>query len=177
MTALAMVPPTFDPQQLRAFSEIPPYDHEVIAFRGMVLTYATDAISRDGGLIEGAFYVLENQNPVSGMSWATHDRLNREHTERGEPRTRIKVKRWVVQALRWPTMSDHWRLVTPEGFSDGPYPDWSVTWDLIGKVVGVYRPAAAAMPRREKNCARRADQHLMIDVQPGVARHQSGRDA
>lgn len=155
MSALSVAEQSaFDAQQFRAYPEIPPHHHDVIAFRGTVLVYETDAIGRDGGVIEGAFYVLENQNPVSGMSWETHDRLNRQHAERGEPRTPVKIKRRVVQAVRWQRRPDHWLLVTPEGFKDGPFPDWTVTFDLIGKVVGAYMPATATSKRRTPPAAK-----------------------
>ena len=129
----------FDFTGLRLVESIPDDRHDVAVLLGEVVAYDLDALHREP-LQEGALYVVESQHPVGGMSWETYDRFNREFVARGESRVRIATTRRVIRALRHPRMADHWAHVQPNGFHDGPFPDWAATHNIVGKVVGVFRP-------------------------------------
>ncbi|MGN6377151.1 MAG: hypothetical protein ACTHMG_16570 [Sphingomonas sp.] len=133
----------FNPREFRVFTSIPEHrDFGIVALKGLVIIY-DEALLHTEGVIENAFYVRERQRPVSGI-W--DDWLRREWDDRDRrhsPNVPLKVSREVAQAVRWPR-SDHWALRLPSGFTDGPYHDWSFGRDLIGKVVGIYRPDCAS---------------------------------
>lgn len=129
----------FDFADLRTFDRIPDDRHEVAVLLGEVVVYDIDALYREH-LQEGALYVVENQHPVGGMSWETYDRFNKGHTARGAPRVRIAAKRRVIRALRDPRVADHWAHVLPNAAHDGPFPDWAAAHNIVGRVVGVFRP-------------------------------------
>jgi hypothetical protein len=130
--------PQFAFGELCVFSTVPQHHHDVTTLLGMVLVYETDTLCLEG-IKEGAYYVVEDQHPVSGMSWELYDRCNREHRPR-EPRVRIKTSRRIVRAVRRTQEPDLWWLALPSGFHDGPYEDWVVAGNMVGKVVGVYQP-------------------------------------
>lgn len=139
----AVLPPpadSFSLSDLRLFTSIPKYHHDVAALLGLVVVYETDTLYREG-VIEGALYVVENQHPVGGMSWETYDEFNRRHGPR-EPRVRIKTSRRVIRAARRGNGPDNWFQVQPSGYPDGPYYDWAVCQNMVGKVVGIYSPSA-----------------------------------
>ena len=145
ITSAADIPALIDPQwagfsgsELRVFSSVPEFHHDVAALLGLVFIYETDGLCRKG-IEDGALYVVEDQRPVGGVSWETYDQFNRGHGPR-EPRVRITTSRRVVRAIRRQDHPDHWWQVLPSGFHDGPFPDWSMTHNMVGKIVGLYRP-------------------------------------
>lgn len=130
--------PGFGFNDLRVFTSIPEHHHDVTTLLGLVIVYETDALCREG-VKEGGLYVVESQQPVGGMTWDIYDRLNRERGPR-EPRARIKTSRRVIRAVRCdhdPELS--WQIL-PSGYRDGPFHDWAMAHDFVGKVVGIYRP-------------------------------------
>ena len=150
-TALAradhpLAPPTeeltFAFSDLRVFTSIPAHHHDIIAFRGAVLVFCTDFRCCHETVEEGALYVRESQRPAANMLWESWLRLECEEAFRYRnhcPRSPLKIVREVVQAVRWPRR-DAWALRLASGFVDGPYKDWAFGTDLVGKIVGVYRP-------------------------------------
>lgn len=90
---------------------------------------------------EGGYYVVESQHPVGGMSWETCDQINRSKAP-ADPRVRLKTARRVVRATRRETTSGAWWFVQEGGFQDGPIADWAVGYNVVGEVVGIYRPDA-----------------------------------
>lgn len=123
---------------LQVFTSIPEHRHDVVSLLGLVMVYETDALDYEA-IQEGAFYVVEDQHPVGGMNWETHDRLNREHGP-SAPRSRIRTSRRVIRAVRCHHDPSLWWQVLPSGHCDGPIPDWSMAHNFVGKVVGIYRP-------------------------------------
>lgn len=135
----AEAPADFGLLDLRIFDSIPRHNHDVVVLRGIVAVYATDVIGREG-ILENAYYVRESQHPYSGMSWDQWLRLEVEDRRpRSQPRGALRTRRQVVRAIRWPRTGD-WALRLESGTVDGPYHDWAFGADLIGKVVGIYRP-------------------------------------
>jgi hypothetical protein len=139
--AMAPAHAGFTLPELRVFTSVPEHHHGIVALRGAVVVYETDALSREG-VLDGAYYVVENQHPPAGMrmdrwlegEWEGSDR-------RAQPRSPLNVSRRVVQLVRCAERPGHWWQLQTSGFSDGPYPDWSVCFNLVGKVVGIYRPS------------------------------------
>ena len=119
---------------LRLFNSIPE-DHDVVPLKGRVMVFDPNALHREE-IVDGGLYVVENQHPVGGMSWETYDRFN----QTSEPRVRIKTSRRVVRTVRRENVPNQWWQVLPSGYHDGPFPDWSVTLNMVGKVVGIYIP-------------------------------------
>ena len=127
--------------KLRVFESIPPLDHDVVVLGGIVAVFDTQ-LPHIEGIVEGAYYVRESQHPVANMSWEQWLRLERDDPDshrRAQPRSPLKVTREVVQAIRWPH-ADNWALRLASGGVDGPYHEWAFGTDLIGKVVGIFRP-------------------------------------
>lgn len=124
-------------QSLSLLDRVPP-GCDVVPLAGMVAVY--DTKSHD--LREGRYYVIERQRPASGMSWATYDRFNHEHGP-GEPRTQLDTSREVVRAVRRPQTGDAWWFVLESGFANGPIKAWAAGHDLVGEVVGIYRPGGS----------------------------------
>lgn len=131
----------FEPSALHFFSEVPKRGHYVVALCGMVAVYESDWRE----VVEGGLYVVERQHPPGGMSWETYDRFNRQHGP-GEPRCRIITSREVIQARRLEAQPDAWWFVLPGGSYDGPLADWALGYSIVGKVVGIYRPAFGGEP-------------------------------
>ena len=129
---------TFQLTDLRVFTSVPQYHHDVVALLGMVVVYDTHALGREV-VEDGGLYVVEDQRPVGGMSWETYDRLN---SDRGQltPSSQIKTTRRVVRLQHSHNMPECWDHVLPSGARDGPIPHWDVTFNMVGKVVGIYRP-------------------------------------
>ena len=142
---LGAQPNGFDFSDLRIFTSIPRYHHDVAAMHGLVVVYDTDCIGREGIQL-GKLYVREHQQPFSNMSWEGW--LQREWDERHRragPSARLRTSREVVQAIHWPYEGDlALRMAT--GGVDGPYYEWAYGSDLIGKVVGVYSPEGIKAP-------------------------------
>jgi len=138
----AVPPPTtdFDLHGLRIFTSVPDHrDYGIVALHGMVVIYDERPICMEG-VLEGAFYVRESQYPVSGMPWDSWLRAEwDDRTPRIQPRSRLKIRREVVQAMRWP-YADNWSVRLSSGYVDGPYHDWAFGHDFLGKVVGLYQP-------------------------------------
>lgn len=151
-TALALPaqePEGFTLPEMRVFTSIPDCHYYGIAtLRGAVVVYE-DCLGREG-VIEGAFYVVEDQNAPSGL---TFDRWLQGEWEgaarRAQPFSPLKISRRVVQLVRCEGMDGHWWQHQSSGFSDGPYPDWSVCFNLVGKVVGIYAPGFSGSTRED----------------------------
>lgn len=120
----------------RVFSTIPEHHHDVVPLLGLALVYDKDELFRQE-IEDGALYVVEDQRPVGGMSWETYDRFNQDHTRAGQPRVRLHTNRRVVRVTK---RRDGWWQVMPTGYHDGPFADWSVAQNMVGKVVGIYQP-------------------------------------
>jgi hypothetical protein len=140
---------------LRIFDAVPDH-HAVIAMtgdgsallrRGEVAVYDTDAhaaVLQDGGL-----YVVESQTPAHGMPV---DMFARMLLDRRAPR--MRVDRCVRRLVRSERNPEHWwfRPLKVDGgaiggirvfvASDGPYCEIDVYAKVIGRVVGIYNPAA-----------------------------------
>lgn len=127
---------------LHLFTSIPEYHHGIATLRGAVVVYATDTLFREG-VIDGAFYVIENQHPPSNMEWRRWLRLELadENVERRcQPFSPLTTSRTVVQIVRCPSGQNRWWRRLPSGFSDGPLEHWSIGFNIVGKVVGLYAP-------------------------------------
>lgn len=128
--------------QLRVFVSVP--DHcGVVSLRGTVVVFDPDPLHREG-VRAGSFYVLENQHTPACMQWRRwlREELGDEHVEsRAQPRSPLKTSRHVVQLIRDTRLPNHWTRRLESGFCDGPYQDWSIGFNLVGKVVGIYRPS------------------------------------
>ena len=132
----------FSLHDLRVFRSIPEHGHDVVALRGEVIVYDTDA-HQHGEIEDGGFYVVERQRPRSNMPWANWLNLElRDAAGRGGPFSQLVTSREVIQAVRLKRGSneERWFYRLAGGFCDGPLYDWAVGMDFIGKVVGIYRP-------------------------------------
>lgn len=130
----------FDDHRLRIFTHVPAHDHGIVALRGIVVVYDTQALHYEG-VTEGAYYVRESQYTPAGMSWESWLQAEWQTRDRRvSPYSRLTSRREVVQAIHWPR-PDSWALRLASGAVDGPYIDGLFGFDLIGKVVGIYRPA------------------------------------
>lgn len=133
----------FDFSGFQVFTTVPDHrDYGIVALRGMVIVYDERPLHQEG-IIEGAFYVRESQRPRSGMSWELwlqHERNDQQR--RVGPAGPLAIRREVVQAIHWPS-DDEWAVRLPSGHVDGPYYDWAFGTDFIGKVAGIYLPAAS----------------------------------
>jgi hypothetical protein len=97
-------------------------------------------------LEDGAIYVTESQRPPAGMTWE----MWWAHRE-GYCPSRLEVRRSIVRVARsqWSGCQDKWMihpLANRSGgifhCSDGPYDAFQLTNQIVGKVVGIYCPAA-----------------------------------
>lgn len=133
----------FDLHDLRIFTSIPDHrDYGIVAMHGMVVVYDVRPICTEG-IVDGAFYVRENQSPAAARPWSDWVRDEWKDCDRGRagPTSPLITRREVVRAVRWPRGgADSWALRLTSGFTDGPYYDWWFGRDFVGKVVGVYRP-------------------------------------
>lgn len=100
----------------------------------------------DSLLETGAIYVTESQRPVASMSWEMWW-----DGRKGYCPSRLEVRRSVVRVGRcpWKGCEDRWMihpLATQQRgvflCSDGPYDEFQLVNQIIGKVVGIYCPAA-----------------------------------
>lgn len=136
--------PGFDFSDLRIFTSIPRHQHDVVAMHGLVVVYDTDCIGREG-IQFGKLYVREHQRPYAMRNW--EDWLKHEWAERDRrcgPAVRLRTNREVVQAIQHRNGGPALRMAT--GGVDGPYYEWAFGSNLIGKVVGIYRPSGSADP-------------------------------
>lgn len=145
VTHLSSVPsPTsdFDLHSLRIFTSIPDHrDIGIVALHGMVVIYDEKPIQLEG-IVDGSFYVRESQHPAAAMDWERWllAEWKCEYRARnGQPSSLLKTRREVVKAMRWP-YADNWSVRLSSGHIDGPYHGWAFGRDLVGKVVGLYRP-------------------------------------
>jgi len=139
--APALPDPAFTLADMAIFTAIPAHDHEVAALNGMVVVFNAVSIHREG-ILEDAFYVRESQQPAACMSWESWLKLEaseRDLSRMGCPRSPLRIRREVVQAIRWP-YANNWSVRLASGHIDGPYHDWAFGRDLIGKVVGLFLP-------------------------------------
>jgi hypothetical protein len=133
---------------LRIFDSVP-VRHGVIAAnydatilrKGEVAVYDELAVDSEG-LIEGQVYVVEYQTPAHSMPW---------HVFTASPGARMKITRSIVVLKRHENHGDQWWLhplrVAQAGvfvMSDGPFDSYHLTPKVIGRVVGIYNPAALA---------------------------------
>lgn len=153
MTATSLVPAdqpipdlqlddeAFSFDDMRVFTSIPEHHHDVVALGGIVAVYETDTLCREP-IRDGAFYVVESQYPVGGMSWQSWLDLETAHgSPRAQPHTPLKTRRRVIKAV-W--RKDRWWHALPSGFHDGPFDEWAVAFSFVGKVAGVYQPSFSA---------------------------------
>lgn len=148
---------------LRIFASIPPrygvlpVDTNSAMFRvGEVAVFDEDwtGIRQAHGpvdclLEEGAIYVTEHLRPRAGMTWDYWWQLGKTYGSRSH----LDVSRSIVRAARsrWKGCEDRWMihpLAPMRGgvilCSDGPYDEIHLVDQIIGKVVGIYCPAAIA---------------------------------
>ncbi|MBH1944429.1 hypothetical protein I5L01_09305 [Erythrobacter sp. YJ-T3-07] len=120
---------------LRIFDRVPS-GHDVVPLCGMV------AVSHPKWLemVEGGFYVVETQHPPGGMVWQTYDEHVQRYDMDGGPRTLLKTSRRVIRAVRREATGDAWWFIHESGFADGPIKAWAVGHNVVGEVVGIYRP-------------------------------------
>lgn len=125
-----------DAPTLEAFDRVPA-GCDVVPLCGMVAIFHPSWHE----VREGSYYVTESQLPAGGMGWETYDQFNAK-VGAGEPRVRIKTARSVVRATRRPQADDAWWFVMESGFRDGPVANWAAGYNIIGEVIGIYRPRA-----------------------------------
>lgn len=132
----------FNLHGLRIFTSIPDHcDYGIAALTGMVVIYDEKPLHTEG-IIEGSFYVRESQHPYSGLGWEQWLQQElKDCTPRSQPGSRLKTRREVVRAIRWP-YQDQWSLRLSSGHVDGPYLEWAFGSDFVGKVVGIYCPVS-----------------------------------
>jgi hypothetical protein len=130
---------SFDFSDLRVFTSIPRYHYDVVAMRGLVVVYDRECLGREG-IQMGKLYVRENQLPPSSMPWDQWLKSEwAEREDRHKPYSRLTVRREVVLAFTHPRHGGPC-VRLDSGHVDGPYHEWAFGMDLIGKVVGIYRP-------------------------------------
>lgn len=118
--------------KLRSFDRVPP-PFDVVPLGGVVAVYDP----RWFDIVEGRYYVVESQNPPGGMGWQAYD----DHVRRYDgPRTLLKTTRRVIRAIRREQTGDAWWFVHERGSADGPIKDWAAGHNVVGEVVGIYRP-------------------------------------
>ena len=124
-------------QDLRVFDAIPPHRHDIVTLAGAVIVYETDCLCREP-IEDGGIYVIESQHPVAGMSYqAWLDREAANPAPRAQPDSPLKTRREVVQVVQ---KKGHWWQVQPSGFHDGPFSEWTIAHNMVGKVAGIYQP-------------------------------------
>lgn len=139
----AVAPDEFDLRSFKIFGRIPDHpDFGIVALRGAVLVYDESDLHREG-VVEGALYVRESQHPTACMDWERWLDLERDdarRSRRAQPSSPLKTRREVVQAVR-AAAGDRWGLRLASGAIDGPYYEWAFGRNLVGKIVGIYRPS------------------------------------
>jgi hypothetical protein len=158
MSALAKMPdtqitgPSTNP--LRIFTKAPfardmgvvVVEHDGLLLKaGEVAVYDRCVLqSEEGGLVDGGLYAIEYQSPIAGMDWkawwgdGTHTR------------SRLQINRGVIILRRHHRIEGSWTLhpiASRDTFgcylmSDGPIPEWLLYDKLLGRIVGIYNPAA-----------------------------------
>ena len=120
---------------LRTFEHVPE-GFDVVPVGGMV------AVSdpRWYEIAEGSFYAIETQHPQGGMGWETYDDCVRRRGGDGGPRPLLKTSRRVVRAVRRAATGDAWWFTHESGFADGPIKAWAGGHNVVGEIVGIYRP-------------------------------------
>jgi hypothetical protein len=132
---------------LKIFSTVPPrfgvfpVEYDCPMFRaGEVAVY--DEMWDHHPLEDGGIYIIEYQRPAAGMSWEAWGSF--------ETRSRLDIRRSMITARRSARDPQHWNaspMAATNGRgmiigTDGPYQDWQLAGQIIGKVVGIYNPAA-----------------------------------
>lgn len=136
----------FDFSDLRIFADIPRHNHDVVPMHGLVIVFDRLAIHHEG-FVEGRLYVRESQRPTSNMSFASWVDIERQYGNPAGPSSPLVTRREVVQFIKHPRHGGP-SLRLARGFVDGPYKEHTFGRDLIGKVVGVYRPQTGEDPPR-----------------------------
>jgi len=157
MNAIAKLPdtqitgPTTNP--LRIFTKAPidrdrgvvVVEHDGLLLKaGDVAVYDRMPLQTGEGLVDGGLYAIEYQSPVAGMTWERWWGDGTHH------RSRIHISRSVVFLRRHSRLEEHWTIHPiakrdTYGFwlmSDGPIPEWMIYDKLLGRIVGIYNPAA-----------------------------------
>ena len=132
----------FDFSDLQVFDTIPRYNHDVVPMHGLVIVFDKLAF-RYEGFIEGKLYVRENQRPAANLRYDSWLDLEREYGQPAGPSSPLVTHREVVRYVTHaPTGLPALRM--DSRFVDGPYQEWAFGRNLVGKVVGIYRPGGAA---------------------------------
>lgn len=140
--------PTYEGVTLRIFARVPP-QHGVVAAEhdsaliriGEVAIYDEAAVEQEG-LIDGAVYAIEYQHARGHLPkdmWADSENF------------RMTARRQIVIVRRHSKLANRW-MVHPvrehqRGYflvTDGPYEPAHLADKLVGRVVGLYNPAALA---------------------------------
>jgi hypothetical protein len=137
--------------RLRILQAIPPRhgvlvaEHDSAIIRsGEVVVYDELALNHEG-LVENGIYVVQYQHPAACMPWDMW------WSAPGVTRSRLNISNSIVIARPCRRVADHWWThplqAKQRGFflmSDGPQPEWYLADKIVGRVVGIYNPAAIA---------------------------------
>ncbi len=131
--------PEIEVPQLSAFDVVPEHGYGVVIMRGQVIVYDSEALHREA-VIEGEYYVAESQRPPGNMPLINWLRLEQRDEVRAQPYSPLKTERQVVQLVRRGIGPDNWFQRLVGGYGDGPYYDATIGNNLVGRVVGIFRP-------------------------------------
>lgn len=154
MSALTTIEGTSPSNRLEIFTAIPAYHYiGIVAVEqngamlkaGEVAVYDTSTPSTEGW-VDGALYAVEHQQPRAGMTWG----MWWEYGKKYGGRSAIVTSRSVKLLKRHTKLADHWVLHPiaardPHGvymMSDGPIPEWLLGERMLGRIIGIYNPAA-----------------------------------
>lgn len=135
-------PPSFAAASLslQAFETVP-RGMGIATVAGEVVVYADD-LSRTGP-IENAYYVVEYQSLPGGMSWETFRRIESERITTS--REVIRLERRAVNLPGDQHKTEMWQYRHFGNFwVTGPLPDHRVCDQIVGRVVGIFRPRGVA---------------------------------
>lgn len=137
----AIVPPPHpETVRLRAFDMIPP-NHGVVSMCGSVMVYDETAAGRIG-LEDGALYVIEHQRTPGGMLPETYHRQSLDHLAGRRMAIHLETSRQVVKVGRSHHDPECWQYTRADGFTESPLYEWGLASMIVGRVVGIYAPAA-----------------------------------
>jgi hypothetical protein len=140
--------PTYEGASLQILARVPPRhgavaaEHDSALIRkGEVAIYDEGAVEQEG-LVDGAVYAIEYQHARGHLPkdmWADSTNF------------RMRTRRQIVIVRRHSKLPDRWmvhpvRDSQPGYFivADGPYDPTHLADKLVGRVVGIYNPAAFA---------------------------------
>jgi hypothetical protein len=139
-TGAVLPPPSPETVRLLAFDTIPP-KHGVVSMCGSVMVYDEAAAGRFG-LEDGALYVIEYQRPPGGMLPETYHRQSLDHLTGRRAAIHLQTSREVVKVSCWSRDEETWRYTRADGFTEWPMYEWGLASMIVGRVVGIYSPAA-----------------------------------